>query len=245
MRRVLLVAAATLLGSGCIVSNDNGVDGTCGRTITVTWSPTHGFTTGDGVSRSCGDPSVGVAFVDIYMNGVIVDPKGWNCTDGGAIITQVASGSYVITVNGVQPAQGTSPERIAFRDEFTVDATTCGDHLVQAQPAEGYVDLNPNCLGGTLLWFSVQDQVANQEVVRVDGSTTPTDFVCGARTANLFPLPAGPHRLNWIEEVTTPTPTTFAVTGSHCGPTDFTVSGGATNTVGVSLSDVPPAGVCQ
>ena len=233
MSRVLLLAAAALLGSGCIVSNNDPTPTCPPSTITVTWN---GFTRGDGAVLTCSQALV--SGVDIFMNGQPVST--WNCTDGGATITQVQPGTYTLDVEGVE-----SGGRIAFRDEFTVSTDGCGDHLVHAQPAEGYVDLNPNCVSGSLLWFSVFDEIANKETVRVDGSTTPVDFACGSTTANLFPLPAGPHRMQWLEEVVQQSPTSFLVTGAYCAPTEFTVQGGQTSTVNVSLANVPPAALCQ
>jgi hypothetical protein len=236
MRRILLLAAAALLGSGCIVHNDNAGDGgTCSRTITVTWN---GFTAGDGAVLSCADAFV--AGVDIYMNGQPVST--WACTDGGATITGVQQGSYTLDVEGVE-----SDGRIAFRDEFPVTASACGDTLVHAQPAEGYVDLqyafasSNVCAPGSFIWFSVLDQVASIEAALVDRTTAPRTYACGDPAGIFFPLPAGPHRLRWVEERVEPTPGTFNVTGANCTPYDFTVQGGRTNAVPVTLVDTTAA----
>jgi hypothetical protein len=243
MRRALLLAAAALLASGCVVHND------CpGRTITIQWSA---FTAGDGSLLNCAQANV--TGVDIFMNGAKVDT--WNCTDGGAIITGVPSASHVITVEGVEPSG-----RIAFRDEFTVNSTACGDQLVNAQPGEGWLDVNYAFQGGgscaanpSYMWFSMRDEVAGAVVAQVDQNTAPTQYQCGVYAnppsyippnALFLPLPAGQFTLSWIEE-RVPTSGGFALAGAYCTPTPFTVQPGVTNTVGMTLADAPPATACH
>jgi hypothetical protein len=252
MRRVLLLAATALLGSGCIVNND-----CVGRTITVQWGTVRSgalvdvFTAGDGSLLSCSQ--AGVAFVDIFMNGTPVDR--WNCTDGGATITNVASGSYTLTVEGVE-AGG----RIAFRDEFPVNSTACGDQLVQAQPGEGWLDVNYAFQGGgscaanpSYLWFSMHDDVASAVVAQVDQGSAPTQYQCGVYAnpptsippnALFLPLPAGRYTLSWIEE-RIPVTGGFALAGAYCSPTPFTVQAGIVNYVPVTLANAPPATACH
>ncbi len=233
MKRLVLLAAAALLGSGCIVHNDH-----CNApTLTVEWN---GFTGGDGVARGC--TAAGVANVDIYMDGTFVST--WPCTDGGALITNVASGTYTLTVEGIE-----SGGRIAYRDEFSATAGSCGDRLYQAQPAEGWVDVNyafqggGSCVGSlsnpSFMWFSVFDQVANGVAAEVSEKTpgAETQYWCGVYANNpdpslaahalFFPLPAGTFTMRWIEE-RQPTST---VVGASCTPFDFTVPGGTTTTI--------------
>ncbi len=235
MRRLALLAAA-VLGSGCI-SHGHDTTYCAAPTITVQWST---FTAGDGAQLTC--QQAGVAFVDIYTNGNPV--ARWNCTDLGATITQVAAGSYTLTVEGLE-----STGRIAFRDEFAVTtAATCGDTLVAAHPAEGWVDLaysfatGPTCFANpSYIWFAVYDDVLAGVTAQVDQTTAPRTYACGDPAGLVFPLPAGPHRLQWIEERIEPSPGTFAVTGANCTLLPFTVTGGITNTVPVVLADTTVA----
>ncbi len=236
MRRALLLAAAALLGSGCIVHNDNS----CARTITVTWN---GFTRGDGAVLTCGQ--AGVDGVDIYMNGQPVST--WNCSDLGATITGVQPGTYTLDVEGIQSG---NPVRILYRDSFTVNSSACGDQLVQAQPAAGDVEVQYSfassnvCTAGSFIWFSVFDQIANTEVVRVDNTTTPRKYTCGDPAGIVFQLPVGAYDLSWTEEAAPTSATTYAVTGANCTPANFTVAGAQFTPVPVVLADVPPAAAC-
>jgi hypothetical protein len=209
------------------------------RTLTVEWS---GFTGGDGYARGC--VAAGVASVDVYLDGAYVST--WPCTDGGAVITGVASGAHSLDVEGLE-----SSGRIAYRDELPATVGSCGDSLYQAAPAEGFVDVNyafpygGSCVGTlatpSYMWFSVFDQVAGAVAAEVSERTLPVAdqklYWCGvyandpdpavAAHALFFPLPAGTYRMRWIEE-RQPTST---VVGAACTPFDFTVAGGTTTTI--------------
>jgi hypothetical protein len=237
MKRLVLLAAVATLGSGCIVHDCDT------PSITVEWSS---FVGGDGLARACVD--AGVSYVDIYLDGAFVD--SWNCTDGGAVITSVPSGTHRLTVEGVESAG-----RIAYRDDFDVNAASCGDHLVQAQPAEGWVDVNYAFQGGgscvgtvqnpSYMWFSVFDTVANLVVAEVSEKTPlvdETQYWCGvyandpnpslAAHALFIPLPAGTYTMRWIEEHTSPfSGLNYGVVGANCTPFDFTVPRGTTATL--------------
>jgi hypothetical protein len=246
MKRFVLLAAAALLGSGCIVHNDN-TGGSCPPpTITVQWNT---FTGGDNIARGCN--AAGVASVDIFMDGANVST--WPCTDGGAVITNVPSGTHQLTVEGIEPSG-----RIAYRDQFNASAGACGDTLYNAQPAEGWLDVNyafpagGSCAGNpSYLWFSITDDIAGAVVARVDENSSPTQYVCGVYAnppssippnALFLPLPEGTYHLNWIEE-RLPQSGVYVLSGSNCSPTPFSVAGGVfSNTVGVTLADAPPLG---
>lgn len=243
MRRLALLAAAAVLGSGCIVH------GNCdSNTITVQWS---GFVAGDGTVLSCGTGAV--ANVDIFMNGQPV--AEWPCTDYGATIGQVAPGTYTLTVEGIE-----SSGRIAFRDEFQASAGSCSANVYTARMAEGWVDVayafqgGGSCAGNpSYLWFAISDDVAGAVTAQVDQTLSPTQYVCGVYAtpgqpvppdALFLPFPAGPYHLNWIEEIL-PTSSGFTLAAANCTPTPFTVQGGVTNTVPVTLTDAPPATACH
>lgn len=227
MRHLALALAASVLGTGCIIATDD--DGCDPRTITVEWV---GFTTGDGNRLGCA--AAGVSFVDIYMDGAFVET--WSCADGGALITDVQAGVYTLTVEGVE-----SNGRIAFREELDVNANSCGDRLVRVSPAEGYVDLqyaftpdNVCAADPSYLWFSIYDEVAGFVTAAVDSSSSSLDkvrYTCPDLL--LLPLPAGPHTLDWMQEMVPTGPSTFAVTGARCTATGFNVVGG--DTVGVPV----------
>lgn len=230
MRTLALALSAAVLGTGCFVGTDDGCDP---RTITVEWST---FLTGDGARLGC--TAAGVAFVDIYMDGTLVE--SWNCGDQGALITDVQPGSYLLTVEGVE-----SNGRIAFRDEQQIDAGACGGRLMRAVPAEGFVELeyafspsNVCADDPSYLWFQVFDEVAGGVTAAVDAASPTVDkvrYLCP--DALIFPLPAGPHTLDWMQEMVQTGPGAFAVTGAQCSPTGFDVPRGGSVGVPVVMTD--------
>jgi hypothetical protein len=241
MRSLALALCVAVLGTGCIIHDDDsyngGGGGTClPSTITVAWD---GFTFGDGTRGGCAD--AGVSAVDIYMDDTPVDR--WNCADGGAVITDVFSGTYRLTIEGVE-----SSGRIAFRDEQVVTSSGCGDRYVAADPAEGWVGLEyvfspTNQCVGTLsdpsyLWFSIYDEVARATTAAVDSASTLLDkryYVCSADM--VFPFPAGPHTLDWMQEMVETSLGVFDVTGAQCAPTTFDVPRGSYLGVPVVMTD--------
>jgi hypothetical protein len=241
MRTLALALLASVLGTGCIIHDNDTVNGggdpVClPSTITVAWS---NFTAGDGAQLGCA--AAGVEWVDIFMNGTPVET--WNCADGGAIITDVLSGSYLLTIEGVE-ANG----RIAFRDEQNVTSSGCGDRLVFAEPAEGFVALQytfspVNQCAGTVadpsyLWFSVFDVAANATTAAVDANSTLAEKRLYACSLDLvFPLPSGAHELDWMQEMVETSLGVFSVTGAQCALTPFEVPRGGTVGVPVVMAD--------
>lgn len=236
MRRLALLLAASILGTGCIVDDDDG----CGfGSFTVEWPD---FQLADGsLTPSCA--VAGVTAIDIYLNGAAVDTR-FSCLDGGAVITGVQSGSYLLTVEGVD-ASG----RILLRDELQIGADRCADRLAQVRPSEGFVELNYSfpsngtCIspGPSYLWFSIFDQVANATTVQIDEASPFGDqtlYQCGDQRGIVFALPTGTYDLDWIEERQSPL---FNVTGANCARATFAVNPGQQSVVPSVLADTTAA----
>jgi hypothetical protein len=235
MRRLALLLATSLLGTGCIVSDHND----CGfGSFTVEWPS---FQLADGsVTPSCG--VAGVAYVDVFLNNALV--QRFNCADGGAVVTGVDSASYLLTVEAVD-----SSGRILLRDEQQVGADRCADRLVQFRPSEGFVELsyafvnNGTCItpGPSYLWFSIFDQVANATTVQIDQASPLGDqilYACGDQRGIVFPLPTGTYDLDWIEERQSPA---FNVTGANCSRATFAIVPGQQTVVSSVLADTTVA----
>lgn len=232
MRRLALLLAASFMGTGCIVSNDH-TTGTCyPSTITVRW-PSFLLASG-GVTPSCG--TAGVTYVDVYLDDQPVQ-RGIPCNTGGLTITNPAAGSSRVTVEGMA-ADGTT---ILLRDEPVVAAAACGDVIVDAQPAEGTLQLaytftpvNVCTSGGSYIWFSVYDQIAGVVTAVADETANTTAYVCGDTIA--FAMPVGAYTLRRIEEVV-PSGGTYLASATNCSPTSFSVAGGTQSVVDVALAD--------
>lgn len=237
MRRLALLLATATLGTGCIVDNHDDCD--LGGTITVEWPQ---FRLADGsVTARC--DVAGVTHVDLYLNGQPVQTR-FNCVDGGAVITGVASGSYLLTVEGVD-ASG----RILLRDEVQVGTDRCGGSLVQVRPSEGYLELaysfvgDGTCItpGPSYLWFSVFDAIAGAPSVLIDAASPLGDqllYACGDQRGIVFAMPAGAYDLDWMEERQYPG---FLVTGRNCNRTSFDVVAGQRTVVATTLEDAVAA----
>ncbi len=235
MRRLaLLLAVGSFAGTGCIVSNDSTTPPPCfASTITVRW-PSFMLANG-GVTTSC--QTAGVTYVDVFMNDQPVQQGGFACGAGGTTITNPPAANSLITVEGVA-ADGTT---ILLRDELNVAPSACGDVVVDAQPAEGTLELaysftpvNVCTSGGSYIWFSVYDPIAKAITAVADETANPTTYVCGDTIA--FPMPAGPYTLRRIEEVV-PSGGTYVASATNCNPTSLSVSGGTQSVVNVALAD--------
>ncbi len=233
MRRLALLLATSVLGTGCIVHDDSSSNPPCfASTITVRW-PSFQLASG-GVTPSCA--TAGVSYVDVYMNDQPVKQEGFACGAGGVTITNVPAGSARITVEGVA-ADGTT---ILLRDELTVSPAACGDVLVDAQPAEGTLQLaysfTPNVCtdGGSYIWFSVYDQIARVVSAVADETANTTSYLCGDPIR--FVVPAGAYTLQRIEEAV-PSGGSYLASARNCNPTTFSVDRAAESIVTVALAD--------
>lgn len=233
MRRLALLLATSVLGAGCYSSNDGGYyvppPGCDPVTITARW-PSFKLVNG-AVTSSCG--VAGVSSVEVFLNDVSVQRLA--CGAGGLTITGVTPGQNIVTVEGLDSA-GT----ILLRDDLTVTAASCGDTLVDTQPAEGLFDLNyyftpvNQCSPGSYIWFSVHDQLANVTAALVDETHSTTSYACPATIS--FPLPVGRYTIQRVEEVV-PAGASWAATATNCSPTTFDIAGALSSTVTVPLTD--------
>ncbi|BDG04319.1 hypothetical protein [Anaeromyxobacter oryzae] len=226
MRRLALLLAASVLGTGCIVTND-----TCNsRTVSVGWPS---FLLANGVeTTSCS--AAGVRFVDVFMDDAPVGE--FDCTQGGVSVLDVPSGSHRFTVEGLDPAK-----TILLRDEPTVSGSGCGEQFVNSRPAEGTVTLdytftptNVCTAGGSYIWFSMFDQIANTVAAVADETANTTAYVCG--TPISFPMPVGPFTLQRVEEVV-PSAGAYVPTATNCTATSFSVNAATESVLAVALVD--------
>ena len=231
MRRLALLLAASLMGTGCVVSDDSTHATPCyPSTITARWPS---FLLANGaVTTSCA--TAGVAGVDVYLNGGLVQRV--SCGAGGLTITTPPAGSSVLTIEGVDSA-GT----ILLRDELNVTPGACGDVIVDAQPAEGTLELaysfTPTDVctaGGSYMWFSVYDEIVGDVTAVADETANTTRYVCGDLIR--FPMPAGPYRLLRTEEVV-PSGGTYLASAVNCNQTSFSVGRASDAIVNVALAD--------
>jgi hypothetical protein len=212
MNRSALVLASALLGTGCIVVED---DPPCGRAVTLEWD----FQDADGAIRqSCA--GAGVSLVDVFVNDGF---SGTVSCAAGAATVWLAPGTNLVRVEGIDP-----DGFIAYRDERYVEAPACGSQVfVPVRPAEGRIDLDyavdstPPCAsGGTcFVWFAVFDEVAGEYAAVVNAGSVPTAFPYPSDV--VFRLPAGTYTVAWMQ----------IVSGGFwelqsCSPATFTVRGG-------------------
>jgi hypothetical protein len=232
MRRLALLLAASLLGTGCIVSDSTPVAPPCyPSTITVRW-PSFLLANG-GVTTSCA--TAGVAFVDVFLGGASV--QRLSCGAGGLTITAPPAGSSVLTVEGVA-SDGTT---ILLRDELNVAPSACGDVVVDAQPAEGTLELaytftpvNVCTAGGSYMWFSVYDRILGNVAAVADETANTRLYVCSDLIR--FPLPAGSYTLQRMEEVVS-SGGAYVASAVNCNQTNFDVGRATDSVVNVALVD--------
>ncbi len=232
MKRLALAIAATVLGSGCIVTSDH-----CDRTITTDWAFTYWSDAGAGAwVMNAGCASAGVSTVDVWMNGQFVD--NLPCLSGGITITGVPRGTHTIDVEGLA-----SNGAILYRDSFSVSADSCGDHSVPASPAEGFMNVDYTAAGGCtsspcFLWLSVHDDIANQLAVAYSASGGATTFQYPNDV--VLRLAAGTYSLDWMQLVSSGTEVARA-----CVLPTFQVAGAQTSLLSPAVALVPTATACQ
>lgn len=238
MNRLFILVAAGLVGTGCVSGHD-----TCDvRTLEVDWhdnfvradDPQHVYPCATASARP-GNPAVDD--VVVYVNGQQYGPPV-RCETGYVDIFDAAPGDYDIMVVGLDASN-----HIVSRDWFTVTAPdSCGDLAVQAQPAEGWLQLsyafsdgrNPPssaCVANSDLFFSITDTlVQGGQPAYPDNSSVDCSY-------GKIPLAYGSYRLDWLEEDTSTLQssacrlgTTFdigAATTTSVGPVLMTIGGPA------------------
>jgi hypothetical protein len=225
MRRLALLLAASVLGTGCIVTSDN----TCDRALDLTWD----FTSADNVFYTlCSDAFVNA--VDVYVDGQ--NGLRFDCTTnvGGGTLS-VLGGTHVVTVEGVSADPNDlygDPGVIYYRDQFQVDTSPCGVALMDAHLGEQYVQFqyaftpdNACTADPSYMWYSLTDLVAGNVISEVSNASTTSGkrtFTCqSGRQGDRPPviaLPAGQYRLDWIEEVVESPVTVFTPAHRNCSP---------------------------
>ncbi len=189
MKRLALVLAAAVLGSGCIWMTDD----MCDRTVTLEWD----FRTADGAVVSCSSATAAIDTVEVWIDSRFAG--AFSCFDGRGSVS-VGSGSHLVTVEAYEGASR------VYRDEFTASAT-CGNQIFATRPAEGRVNLDYAVAstpavcgtGPCFLWFSVWDDIAQEPAAVVNASTVPTLYPFPNDL--IFRLPAGPYTVQWMQLV--------------------------------------------
>lgn len=224
MKRLALVLAAALLGTGCI-------DNTCDRFVTFDW--TGGFRDANGALVGCSSASGAVSVVDVWVNGQLAG--SFFCLDGSGSVAMPA-GTSTVDVEGVEDPNGSNT--IIFRDTLAVNAG-CGNQVALVEPAEGRVAIAYSLPGGlcvtppSFIWVRVQDDVANQ--LAVDSAADPTLFPCGQAVS--FRLAAGSYTLLDAEERIPVGGGAYSPVSTDCTDRPFTVAAAATTTVSPVLAD--------
>ncbi len=220
MKPLALALAAAVLGTGCIIVDD---DVACSSsTVTVQW-PT--FQLSNGTMTGC--TGAGVDFVDVYVDGQFQD--WFYCADGAGTVAAWAGST--VTVEGIDGLG-----RIAYRD-WTTAGSGCGSHAAAVQPAEGIVNLNYSapggCSGGPChLWFAVFDYDVNDFTSVIDSSSPAS-----VQASFTYPddvairLPIGSYRLEWMELVSS----TFSGVALTCNTSGFDVAAAGTTDLPVTL----------
>jgi hypothetical protein len=195
MNRLALALAATILGTGCIVVDDDH-PAACTRTVTVDWS----FENADGGQTSdC--TTAGVSALDVFVNGYFADR--FSCA-GAPGTVQVAGGTNDLIVEAID-----SGGTVRYRDYKTVDANVCGHQgTVASMPGQGWLEVaytfSPTnaCYPTqpTYMWLQVFDDVA-QQIAFLE--TDMTSFqVCSVTLAGpRYAVPVGSFTFDGIEEV--------------------------------------------
>lgn len=224
MKRLALVLAAAVFGTGCIFVDDDE----CDRTVTLDWS----FRNADGgVTASCGDADVQV--LDVWVNGVF-----WGSFDclGPPGTVALVRGANLVIVEGID-----SLGRIAYRDTFSVDASACGSQgTIATQPAEGWLAVDYSfspvdaCFspGPTFIWLKVHDDVAGQTAF-VETGVTAFQECSVILAAPRYRLPVGSFTLLGVEEVSL----SLGTVGADCTDRPFDIGAALTTTVQPVLVD--------
>lgn len=227
MKRLLVLSIASMLGTGCVVSN------TCDRVVRFTWSEflladgSPGFTCS--TATFDGTP---VQFVDIFVDGGFATSA--NCTRGFADVSGIGGGSHSVTLEGV----ASDGKTVLTRDEFFFDAPSdCVDTAVDSTPAEGFVDLNYHfvnggvdaCVAGSELWLHITDTLANVPAYNL--ASHGSARACSGHLLEL-PIAAGTYRFDWMEEHLV---SNGSLQSSECTPQSFEVGRATTTPVPVTM----------
>jgi hypothetical protein len=227
MKRLALVLAAALSGTGCFVHDDD-----CFGTVSLQWD----FGRADGTVALCA--GAGVAYVDVFMDDVPVDR--FFCVDGGVTVTDVHPGQYRFTVEGLDGG-----EAIRYREEFVVDAR-CDDPFIATRPSQGTVVIDYSfapenlCFGGaTFMSLEVRDEIARGPAFVEPPATGPACDVSGPAPA--YVLPTGDFTLQWIHEVEDVGGGQFPVRARDCTDRPFSVPPAGSTAVSPVLVDAVAA----
>jgi hypothetical protein len=216
----LALALAAVLGTGCIVVDDDDACST--SSLTLEWD----FLRSDNAVTGCA--GAGVDLVDVYVDGQFVDT--FFCGEGGGTVGPVWAGS-VVTVEGIDLAG-----RIAYRDQVT-SASSCGNRFAAVRPAEGTVNLNYSAPGGCsaspcFLWFSVFDEISSTyaAVIAQDSPASVKDDFLYPEDV-VIRLAVGTYTLEWMELVSS----AFAGQALTCNASTFDVAGASPTDVPLTL----------
>ncbi|MGC3997913.1 MAG: hypothetical protein QM767_10630 [Anaeromyxobacter sp.] len=245
MKRLATLIAATVLGSGCIVSDTTEP---CDSSITIQWPNfrlAEGTITGGSMAAQCAQ--AGVDFVNVYFDGAPVldgngNPYDFLCSDGGAFIYGVYPGTHLVTVEGIDTTGW-----IVNRGEFSYGAPTCGSPVQNVQPGEGFVSVgyafapdNVCWSDHSYMWFALYDETVGATTVSIDTNNTDLEkrsYLCGDPAGIVFRMPQGGYTMQRMEEWDRVGSNAYTVTGKNCTDQHFDVYGGSSSDVNVVLQD--------
>jgi hypothetical protein len=189
MKRIALLLAGAVLGTGCIIDTTDTCDR---RELQIDWS----FVGVNGVGgRSCTslDLSDDIAEVDVYIDGSFVSTS--SCLDYGVSYFDYPSGTHDILLEGYN-AGGT----LITRNVRSVYVDSCGITNTLIEPGEAILEVTPDaCVAGGYLWYSLSDTTFSPSTPVASVGTGITLPCAGGITVG--PVPYGYYQFDWIEEV--------------------------------------------
>jgi hypothetical protein len=209
MKPLALALAAALLGTGCIVVDDDDGPAPCTSNLTLDWD----FQLATGAVTGCAGADV--QWVDVWVDGQLAD--SFSCFDGGGTVW--APAGSVVMAEGIDSAN-----RIAYRDSITA-GSGCGTRFAAVRPAEGTVDLSysapAGCTGAACyLWFAVYDETAGAWAAVIDeGSPTTVKASFPYPDDVVIRLAVGSYTLEWMELVSS----TFGGEAMTCSASAFEI----------------------
>jgi hypothetical protein len=206
MKRIALLLAAVVTGTGCVVSPCDP------RTLTVDWR----FVDASGVGNlPCNDVVAGADWVDVFIDGV---PSGRvDCFAYGATFDGVPSGMHSLVVEGIVGGTSAGGGTVVTRDwRNSQSLESCGDTALSVDPGQAdlrvdyLTDLGSCCGNPTYIWYSLTDEITGLPAIdagtflesgigATDSCSRKTSKACNSSLQ--FTVPYGSYTLDWLSEM--------------------------------------------